>query len=118
MSVEVPIEALAAAENRIGVFEPAATLNGLEGFETTPAGKPVKVTWTEPVKPLSGLTDRLTEELVAPCWTLREFCEKPMEKSGWGGGGGGGRLDEPPPQPMTERRRKTGNKTGAHRLSR
>jgi hypothetical protein len=65
--VEVPAEALEAAEKKIGVFEPAAALNGLAGLETTPAGKPVKVTWTEPVKPLSGSTERLIGELVAPC---------------------------------------------------
>jgi hypothetical protein len=100
MSVEVPGEALAAAEKRMGVLEPAATLNGLAGLETTPTGKPVNVTWTEPVKPLSGSTERLIGELVAPCSRLTEFWENPMEKSGCGGGGGGGCIEEePPPQP-------------------
>jgi hypothetical protein len=33
-----------AAENRIGVLEPAAMLNGLEGLETAPVGKPLRVT--------------------------------------------------------------------------
>ena len=88
--VEFPVEALIAAEKRIGALDPAAMLNGLTGFEMTPRGKPVRVTWTEPVKPLSEVTDRLTAGLVAPCWRLTEFIEKLMEKSGCGGGGGGG----------------------------
>lgn len=64
---EFPVPVLVAAEKRTGVFELAATLKGLRGFEMTPAGKPVSVTWTDPVKPLSGLTDKITPELVAPC---------------------------------------------------
>jgi hypothetical protein len=44
MSVEFPVAVLMAAENRIGVPEPAAMLKGLEGLETTPAGKPLRVT--------------------------------------------------------------------------
>jgi hypothetical protein len=85
-----PVEALASAEKRTDVLDPAATLKGLDGLETTPAGKPARVTWTVPLKPLVGLTERLTAGLVAPCWTLMEFEAKPMEKSGCGGGGGGG----------------------------
>jgi len=88
--VEFPVEAFAAAEKRTGMLEPAAMLKGLAGLATTPEGKPERVTWTEPVKPLSGLTDNLTAWLVAPCNTLTEFWEKPIEKSGCGGGGGGG----------------------------
>ena len=80
--VEFPVEALDAAENRMGVLEPVTILNGLGGLETTPAGRPVRVTWTVPVKPLSGLTDKLTAGLVAPCWTLTEFEENPREKLG------------------------------------
>jgi hypothetical protein len=81
MIVEFPVEALGAAEKRTGVLEPAAMRKELDGFETTPAGKPVSVTWTEPVKPLTELTDKLTVGLVPPCSTLMEFDEKPMEKS-------------------------------------
>ena len=65
--VEFPVEALAAAEKRIGALAPAAMLKGVGGLATTPAGKPARVIWTEPVKPLSGLTERLTAELVVPC---------------------------------------------------
>jgi hypothetical protein len=35
-------------------------LKGLAGLAITPEGKPVNVTWTVPVKPLSGLMDKLT----------------------------------------------------------
>jgi hypothetical protein len=87
--VEFPVNAFVAAGKRTGVLEPTATLKGLTGFEMTSAGKPVRVTWTEPVKPLSEVTDRLTAGLVEPCWRLMEFTEKPIEKSGCGGGGGG-----------------------------
>ena len=87
---EFPVAVFGAAEKRTGVLEPAAMLKGLTGLEITPAGKPVRVTWIVPVKPLSGLTDNITAGLVAPCWRFREFVENPMEKSGWGGGGGGG----------------------------
>jgi hypothetical protein len=88
--VEFPIEVFVAAENRTAALEPAETVKGLTGFEMTPAGKPVRVTWTEPVKPLSGLIDNVIAGLVAPCWRLTEFKEKTTEKSGCGGGGGGG----------------------------
>jgi hypothetical protein len=44
MMVEFPVEAFGAAEKRMGALEPAAMLNGLGGLETTPAGKPVRVT--------------------------------------------------------------------------
>jgi hypothetical protein len=56
-----------AAEKRMGVLELAAMVNGLTGLEMMSAGKPVGVTWTEPLKPLSGLTERLIVELVTPC---------------------------------------------------
>ena len=87
--VEFPVEAFGAAEKRTGALEPVAMLKELTGFEMTPLGNPVRVTWTDPVKPLSAVTDRLTAGLVVPCWRLTEFTEKPMEKSGCGGGGGG-----------------------------
>jgi hypothetical protein len=88
--VEFPVGAFTAAENRSGALEPADTVKGLTGFEMTPAGKPARVTRTEPVKPLRGLTDNIIAGLVAPCWRLTELEEKAREKSGWGGGGGGG----------------------------
>jgi hypothetical protein len=120
--VEFPIEAFMAAENKRGVLDPAETLNGLMGFEMTPVGKPVRVTWTESVKPLSGLMDNVIAGLVAPCWRLTEFEENAREKSGCGGAGGGGgavrMLEEPPPQPMDAKRKRMINKSGAYRLSR
>lgn len=64
---EFPVAVFGAADKSTGMLEPAATLNGLKGFEMTPAGKPLRVTWTEPVKPLSGFTDNVIAELVAPC---------------------------------------------------
>jgi hypothetical protein len=88
MIVKFPVATFEAAENRMGVLEPAATLNGLDGLATTFAGKPARVIWTLPVKPLSGLTETPTAELMAPCWTFTEFTENAREKSGWGGGGG------------------------------
>jgi len=120
--VEVPVEAFIAAENRTGALEPGETLKGLTGFEITPVGKAERVTWTEPVKPLSGFTDNVIAGLVAPCWRLTEPEEKAREKSGCGGGGGGGgavcMLEEPPPQPMDASKKKEINKSVAHRLSR
>ena len=89
MMVKFPVAVLAAAEKRTGVLEPAAMLNGLAGFETTPEGKPANVTWTVPVKPLSAPMNKLTGGPVAACWTETAFVENAIEKSGVGGGGGG-----------------------------
>jgi len=88
--VKFPVLALGVAEKRTGVLEPAAMLKGLAGLEMTPEGNPVNVTWTEPVKPLSGSMDKLTGGPVAPCWTATELAENAIEKSGEGGDGGGG----------------------------
>jgi hypothetical protein len=66
---------------------PAATLKGLAGLEVAPAGRLLSVTWTLPVNPLTGITETLIAELVAPCWTEIELEDKPREKSGTGGGG-------------------------------
>ena len=88
--VEFPVEVFVEAENRTGALKPAETVKGLTGFEITPVGKPVRVTRTEPVKPLSGFIDNVIAELVAPCCRLTEFEEKAREKSDCGGGGGGG----------------------------
>jgi hypothetical protein len=116
---EFPVEALSAAEKRMGVAEVAATLKGLVGLETTPVGRPVSVTWTVPMKPFNGLTESVIAELVEPCCRLKEFVEKLMEKSAWGGGGGGGGTpEEPPPQPMDASRKRPNNKSWAHRLGR
>jgi hypothetical protein len=60
---------------------------GPAGFEVTPVGRPLSVTWTLPVNPLMGVTETLTAELVAPCCTEMELDDKPKEKSGTGGGG-------------------------------
>ena len=88
--MEFPVEVFVAAENRTAALEPAETVKGLTGFEITPAGKPVRVTRTEPVKPLSGLIDNVIAGLVPPCSRLTEPEEKAREKSGCEGGGGGG----------------------------
>jgi hypothetical protein len=93
MMVKFPVLALGAAEKRTGALEPAAMLKGLAGLEMTPEGKPVNVTWTVPVKPLSGSMDKLTGGPVAACWTATEFAENAIEKSGEGEGGGGGGGD-------------------------
>jgi hypothetical protein len=42
--VKFPVAALAAAPNTTGKFAPAATPNGLGGFDATPMGKPFRVT--------------------------------------------------------------------------
>jgi len=83
---------------RIGTVAPAATVNGLEGFEVTPAGSALRVICTEPVKPFKEFTERLIAALVAPCKMDTEVGESPKEKSAEGGGGGSVRDEEPPPQ--------------------
>jgi hypothetical protein len=113
--VEFPVEAFVAAENRTCALEPAETLKGLTGFEMTPVGKPVRVTWTEPLKPLSGFTDNVIAGLVPPCWRLTEPKEKAREKSGCGGGGGGGGAVC---MPVDANKKREINKSVAHRLSR
>ncbi len=65
--VKFPVGVLLAVEKSTGTFEPAATLKGLGGFETTPAGNPERTTRTLPVNPLIAVIERLTAELVAPC---------------------------------------------------
>ena len=79
------------------VLEPAATLKGLWGFEVTPTGRALSVTWTAPAKPFSAFTETLTEGLVAPCGMEIEFDDKLRVKSG--AGGGGGELEDAAPQP-------------------
>jgi hypothetical protein len=43
-------------------------------------------------------TERVSAELVVPCWMEIEFEDRATEKSGTGGGGGM-TEEEPPPQP-------------------
>jgi len=95
--VKLPAAALAEAPKMIGALAPAATLKGLDGFEVTPAGSELRVTWTEPEKPLSGFTETFTAELVAP-WAMEiEFDERARAKSATGGGR---EIEvEEPPQP-------------------
>ncbi len=69
---------------RIGTVAPAATANGLEGFEVTPAGSVLSAICTEPVKPFRPFTVILIAGLVAPCKTDTELGESPMEKSAAG----------------------------------
>ena len=85
--MKFPVAALDEAPKTTDALAPAATLNGLVGFEITPAGSPLKITCTLPVNPLFGLTETLTAELAPPCETETEFAERDREKSGAGGGG-------------------------------
>lgn len=71
--VKLPVPAVEAAEKMTGALDPAATVNGVEGFAATPVGRPESVIWTVPVNPLRGFTEMLTAGLVAPCCTLMEF---------------------------------------------
>jgi hypothetical protein len=89
-----------------------ATLKGLEGLEVTPLGRELSDTWTEPEKPLSGFTETLMAELVAPCAMEMELEERLIEKSG-AGGGGGEIEEEEPPQPafMEAKERKSASGT-------
>jgi hypothetical protein len=74
-------------------------LKGLGGLEVTPAGRPVKVTCTEPVKPFRGLTESVTALLLMPCVTETDVAERLRTKSGEEGGGVCTIvLNEPPPQ--------------------
>jgi hypothetical protein len=82
--MKFPVAAFAVAPKIIEVLAPAATLNGLGGFELTPAGSVPKVTCTVPVNPLLGFTETLRAELVPPCWTETEFEERASVKSGTG----------------------------------
>jgi hypothetical protein len=88
VTVKLPVAVLAVAPNTTAWLEPAETLKGVEGFELTPFGSPVRVTCTAPLNPFWAVTDKVTGELVAPWVTLTEFEEMATEKSGWGGGGG------------------------------
>ena len=96
--VKLPVAAFAATPKTTETLAPAAMLNGLAGFDVTPAGRALSVTCTLPVKPLMGVTEKLTAELAAPCCTVIEPDDRPRVKSGIGGGGGV-TDDEPPPQP-------------------
>jgi hypothetical protein len=113
VTVKLPVPAFAEAENTIDVFEVALTANEPDGFEATPEGKLLSVTCTVPAKPFSGATDRFIAALVAPCCTICEFWENPIEKSGSGGGGGGGGLEDPPPQPADTNSKMAINRAGA-----
>jgi len=95
--VKFPVVALAEAPKITEVLAPAATVKGLAGFEVTPVGIAVSVTWTAPVKPFTAFTEMLTEGLVAPCAMEIEFDDKLRVKSG--AGGGGGELEDAAPQP-------------------
>ena len=98
-TAKFPVFALTAAENAIGVVAVRLATKGLAGFELTPGGTPLKVTWTAPENPLAGATDRFAAGLVRPCCTLTALGENEMEKSGCGAGGGGGNVDDARPQP-------------------
>ena len=95
--VKFPVGAFAEAPKMTEVLEPAATLKGLWGFEVTPTGRALSVTWTAPAKPFSAFTETLTEGLVAPWAMEMEFDDRARVKSAKGGGGGG--LEDEPPQP-------------------
>jgi hypothetical protein len=90
---------------RMGTVAPAAKVNGLEGFEVTPAGSAPSAIWTEPVNPFKLFTIILIAGLVAPCKTVTEFGERPTEKSAAGGGGGCVKDAAPQPAHSSARRR-------------
>jgi len=94
--VKFPVVALAEAPKITEVLAPAATVKGLAGFEVTPVGIAVSVTWTAPVKPFTAFTEMLTERLVAPCAMEMKFDDRARAKSATGGGGG---LEDAAPQP-------------------
>ena len=94
-----PVAALEAAPKMMGAVVLAATAKGLAGFEVTPVGSAPSVTSTEPVKPFTGFTVRLTVELVAPCAMETEVVEREIKKSGAGGGGSCVNAEDPAPQP-------------------
>jgi hypothetical protein len=99
VTVTFPVLVVLDAENKTDALAPAATLNGLAGFDVTPVGKPESATCTLPEKPFNAVTERLIAELVVPCCTVTAFAPKAIEKSGEGGGGGGGVEVDPPPHP-------------------
>src|SRR6266851_5353431 len=86
-TVKFPVAAFGAAPKTTEMLEPATTLKGLAGLEMTPVGRPVSVTCTLPVNPLTGFTETLSAELVLPCGTETELEERARVKSGTGGGG-------------------------------
>jgi hypothetical protein len=112
--VKFPVAALGAAPKTIVELAPEAMLNGLEGFEITPLGTPVNVTWTVPVKPFWPETETVTGALVAACATDSEFEESVIAKSGEGNAGGCRFAGEllPPPHPAEAKRK--GAKTMAN----
>ncbi|PYT53123.1 MAG: hypothetical protein DMG43_09855 [Acidobacteria bacterium] len=55
--MNVPVEAFAAALKTTAVLAPAATVKGLAGFELTPAGSALSVTWTAFAKPLTAFME-------------------------------------------------------------
>ena len=96
--VKFPVAAFAAAPKTTGVLAPTVTLKGLAGFEVTPVGSALSVTWTAPAKPFSAFTETLTEGLVAPWAMEMEFDDRARVKSAKGGRGGV-ELEDAPPQP-------------------
>jgi hypothetical protein len=101
VTVKLPVAEFDDAPNTMAVFEPEAMVSGFTGFDRTPLGKPVRVTWTEPAKPFWPATETVMGALV-PCGMERELEEKVIAKSGDGAGGGWTIADvglPPPPQP-------------------
>jgi hypothetical protein len=95
--VKLTVATLDPAPKTTEALMPAATLKGLTGLEVTPEGSALSVTRTAPVNPLTGFTETVKAELVAPCCTETELEERLSVKSAVGGGGG--TAAEPPPQP-------------------
>jgi hypothetical protein len=104
--MKFPAAALAEAPKITEAFAPAATVKGLAGFEVTPLGSALSVTWTAPENPLTGFTVMLMAGLVMP-WVMEiELDDKLNVKSG-AGGGGGGLEEEVVPQPAEIKASKT-----------
>src|SRR6202790_4698545 len=70
----------------------------LTGFDSTPLGKPARVTWTEPAKPFCPATETVMV-VVVPCGRERALEEREIAKSGVGAGAGWAIAGEPPPPP-------------------
>jgi hypothetical protein len=97
---ELPVEALAGTVNVTFADEPAAMFRGEAGAVTTPVGRPVNATETDPENPFDPAIETVTGALVMPPTALMEDAETEIEKSA-AGGGGGVEVEPPPPQPIS-----------------
>jgi len=80
-------------------------VNGEAGETVIPRGKPLTVTLAEPVKPFSGVRERVSGGVVPPTSAAVDGAETEMLKSCTGGG-----MPPPPPPPQPIRRKVSGRK--------